>query len=140
MSNLRVSVALVVAVLITPRTGVVTAMSAQGQTSDVPPSLKQSADCMLEVLKTVPGVSEPKLGYVTREGWTHPFLEYRAAERTSWVQPTRFEARRSARGMWFQAVLPGVVSPGLGLDIHVTDAVMKKWKTQCHIDAIVITV
>lgn len=97
---------------------------------------------MYQVLKTTPGVTEPKLGYVTREGWTHPFLEYRAAETNSWVQPTRFEAMRRDDGRyWFEAIVPGVIDPRVGhLDIHVTEAVVEKWKTQCHVEVVIISV
>ena len=97
---------------------------------------------MYKVLKTVPGVSEPKLGYVTSGGWTHPFLEYRAAESNSWVQPTRFEVRKGRDGKYyFLAYLPGQVPPDIVyLDNHVTDAVMQKWRTQCNVDVTAITV
>jgi hypothetical protein len=115
---------------------------AHAQTSNVPEPLKQSANCMYEVLKTTPGVSEPKLGYVTSEGWTHPFLEYRAEETNRWVQPTRFEAQKADHGkFWFLATLPGLIDPRIGhLDIHVTEAVVQKWKAQCNVDANVLTV
>jgi hypothetical protein len=111
-------------------------LPARAQTSDVPLALKQSANCMYEVLKTMPGVSEPKLGYVTSKGWTHPFLEYRAEEATRWVQPTRFESTRDDHDHYsFLAILPGLIDPRIGhLDLHVTKAVMEKWKTQCHVD------
>jgi hypothetical protein len=42
--------------------------SAGDQTSEVPLPLEQTAECMLKVLKTVPGVSEPRLGNVTTGG------------------------------------------------------------------------
>jgi hypothetical protein len=46
---------------------------------------------MLKVLKTVPGVSEPRLGNAASGEWSHPFLEYRALEGSHWEQPTRFD-------------------------------------------------
>jgi hypothetical protein len=108
----------------------------------VPMQLKQRAECMYEVLKTMPGVSEPKIGYVTREGWTHPFLEYRAEETNSWVQPTHFEAKRDDQDRYrFEAIVPGIVDPRIGhFDIHVTDAVVEHWETQCHVEVVVISV
>ena len=112
------------------------------KTPAIPTPLKQSAECMYEVLKTMPGVSEPKIGYVTREGWTHLFLEYRAEETNSWVQPTHFEAKRDDRGRYrFEALVPGIIDPRVGrFDIHVTDAVVEQWKTQCHVVVVVISV
>ncbi len=110
------------------------------ETPDVSAPLKQHAECMYKVLKTMPGVSEPKIGYVTREGWTHPFLEYRAEETNRWVQPTHFEARADNEKYWFEALVPGIIDPRVGhIDIHVTDAVVERWKTQCRVEVIVIS-
>jgi hypothetical protein len=90
---------------------------------------------MLKVLKAVPGVSDPRLGSVTSEGWTHPFLEYRAAEETRWIEPTRFDVLKAGQGPYsFTAVLPGI---GNGIDIHVTKIVMQRWKDLCGVDAMV---
>jgi hypothetical protein len=99
------------------------------------PALKQTAECMFEVLKAMPEVSEPKLGSTTSEGWTHPFLEYRAAEALSKFNPIRFDAKKADRGgFWFLAVKSGLGAP----EFHVTDVVIKKWKVQCSIDASVL--
>jgi hypothetical protein len=109
--------------------------SAGDQTSKVPLPLEQTAECMLKVLKTVPGVSEPRLGNATTGGWTHPFLEYRAAEESRWIQPTRFDVQKPDDGhILFMGTLPGV-GP---LDTHVTDVVVQQWKLQCGVAAIVI--
>ena len=109
--------------------------------AEVPVPLKHSAECMYDVLKSMPGIREPRLGYVTREGWTHPFLEYRAEETNSWVQPTHFEAKRNDLGLYsFMALVPGMIDPRVGhLDIHVTDAVVEKWKAQCHVAILIIS-
>jgi hypothetical protein len=96
---------------------------ALAQSTDVRPSLEKTADCMLDVLKAMPEVSEPKLGVATTEGWTHPFLEYRAAEALSRYYPIRFEAKKSERGgFWFLAVKSGLGAP----EFHITDAVIQK--------------
>jgi hypothetical protein len=109
--------------------------SAGDQTSEVPLPLEQTAECMLKVLKTVPGVSEPRLGNVTTGGWTHPFLEYRAAEESRWIQPTRFDVQKRDDGhILFMAMLPGMSA----LDTHVTNVVVQEWKVQCGVAAIVI--
>ena len=85
---------------------------------------------MFTVLKAVPGVSEVAQGVETTEGWTHTFLEYRATERSSSLRPIRFHAMRSDRGgYWFLAV-----RSGFDVDLHVTDIVMKKWKSECGVD------
>ena len=139
MPNLRGSVTLVAAVLTTLLPIALVGLSAHAQTTDVPVPLRQSVDCMYEVLKTAPGVSEPKLGYVTSEGWPHPFLEYRSGEGND-VHRMRFEARRGDHDKyWFLAMMSGRVDPRIGhIDIHITDAVMQKWKTQCNVEANVI--
>jgi hypothetical protein len=92
---------------------------------------------MLKVLKSAPGVSEPRMGYFQRQGKSYPFLEYRAAERTSWIEPTRFEAMEQLQyGHYgFLANLPGIAP----LDMHVTDAVMKDWEAQCGVLGFILT-
>jgi hypothetical protein len=100
----------------------------------VPLPLRLATDCMFAVLKTVPGVSEPSMGISTSDGWTHTFLEYRATEHSSETQPIRFSARKSDRGgYWFMAV-----RSGFGVDLHVTEVVMKEWKAQCGVDTNVL--
>ena len=92
---------------------------------------------MLKVLETVPGVSEPRLGKATNGDVAHPFLEYRAAEGSRWVQPTRFTFQESSEGHgYFMATLPGI-GP---IDTHVTDIIVKKWETTCGARALVLTV
>lgn len=119
----------------------VLAQPAHGQTRQIPPHIKKTMGCMLRVLKTVPGVSNPRMHIVTTGDVTQSFIEYRATEATRWVQPTRFILHKTSDGgIWFLATLPGILPPGGSLDLHVTDAVMKKWKAQCGVDANVITV
>lgn len=99
----------------------------------VPRSLRESAECMYKVLQTAPGVSDPKLGYVASDGWTHPYLEYQAAESSPSVQHPRFEAKKldNGEGYWFLAVLSGAGAP----DVHISEAVMQRWKTRCGVAA-----
>ena len=112
---------------------------AYGQTSISPARLTQATECMLKVLKVTPGVSEPKLGEATSSGTMAPFLEYRAAEATRWVQPTRFTFQQSSKGViWFQTMLPGAMPSGSHPDLHVTDVVVKKWQLQCGVLASVL--
>jgi hypothetical protein len=110
---------------------------------DVPPKLRQQAGCMLDVLKTVPGVSDARLGISQSEGWTHPFLEYRAEEKARWVQPTRFDVQKpkgADNGHYtFIALLPGLVTEGEEVDAHVTREVVVRWREKCGVSAITLT-
>jgi hypothetical protein len=95
---------------------------------------------MLNVLKSMPGVSEPTLRYVTSDGYTYPVLEYRADEKARWVQPTRFVALKPYHGKYqFQAMLPGAIDPDIGHpDAPVTGAIIERWKERCRADAIIL--
>jgi len=120
------------------------AISANASVADVPSALLENARCMLRVLRNTSGVSQAKLGISTSQGWTHPYLEYRADEDASWEQPTRFNVDKpedpaSSRYV-FVAVLPGVFDRGSGPDTHVTKNVAQRWKAQCGVDALIITV
>ena len=112
---------------------------AYGQTSVAPARMKQVTECMLKVLKATPGVSGPRLGKVDHSGATVPFIEYRATETTRWVQPTRFTFIGTNKGIvLFQTILPGVMPVGSQPDLHVTDAVTKRWQLQCDVHASVL--
>jgi hypothetical protein len=139
MCRLRTSMTLGAVVLTALIGAALVGLPVGAQTSDASVSLRKSADCMYEILTTTPGVREPKLSYATREGWTHPVLEYRAEETNRWVQPTHFEAKkRDDDRYYFFARVPGIIDPAVGhFDIHVTDAVVEKWKTQCHAEVVV---
>jgi hypothetical protein len=114
--------------------GTATEVPTDAQVDGVPSALKRNADCMYKVLLKVPGISEAKLGYVTRNGWTTPFLEYRAEEKSSWVGPTHFEAQKVRDTYVFEGLLPGVGD----LDTHVTEVVVKRWSKQCQVVAMVV--
>jgi hypothetical protein len=95
---------------------------------------------MFGVLETMPQVSDPKVAYVTTEGWTHPIFEYRAEE-DSWLQPTRIEARRNSDDTYFfQTLLPGLTAHGRPVDHHVTSALIKAWRIQCHVSVVALSV
>ena len=64
-----------------------------GYSADVPVPVEKAAECMLEVLRATPGVIGPVLGTTTSEGWTHPFLEYRADEALTRKNAIRFDWR-----------------------------------------------
>jgi len=95
----------------------------------------QTTACMLKVLMSVPGVSDAHLAISVDGGSEYPFLEYRATEQTQWLEPTRFTLQKGNSGqIWFQAMLPGIGR----LDTHVTDDVVKKWREQCGVVAVVL--
>ena len=102
-----------------------------GQTTDVPAPLEQTAECMIQVLKARPDVFGPTLGLTTSEGWTHPFVEYRADEALSRESPIRFDAVKYRGGYVFWAVQSGLGAP----ELHVTEAVMQRWKVHCQVYA-----
>jgi hypothetical protein len=90
---------------------------------------------MFAVLTSLPGVKEARLGTIQRDGVSLPFLEYRAEERSKWVQPTRFVVDGSpGEYMFFQAMLPGAAP----IDSHVTHAILKAWKRKCGVLATVL--
>ena len=117
-----------------------------GKTSAELTRVKQATACMLKVLKTVPGVSNPRQGItVGIPGQVQPapgriprpYVEYRAAEEARWTTPTRFIFESASRNeIYFQTMLPGMVStPSSMPDTHITDVVTKKWKEQCGVQA-----
>ena len=57
---------------------------AQAHKALVPAELTRSAECMLDVLKKSPDVSEPRLSNDTSEGWFHPYLEYKVTSPKPW--------------------------------------------------------
>lgn len=116
-------------------------LSASAYVSNASSDLTQVTACMLKALKTIPGVSQEVLGEAKSHGTTRPFIEYRAEEETRWEQPTRFTLQPSnGSRFWFMAMLPGLVAPGSDLDLHITNVVVKKWKTQCGVEADVLTI
>jgi hypothetical protein len=66
MSKTRVSVTCAVVVLLAPLAVIFEGCQSTSKTPGVSTLLKQRAECMYDVLKTMPGVSEPKIGYDTR--------------------------------------------------------------------------
>ena len=100
---------------------------------------------MLKALKTLPGIQNPRLGIATSNGWTHPFLEYQPSEKARWIQPTRFDALKPAdveHGPYsFQAIVPGLMPAGQQrLDLHVTERVVREWKEQCGVRALILSI
>lgn len=130
--------------------GILAAAPPSGTPRDnVPPSLRQTAACMLDVLKTTAGVASPKLGFSNSDSWVHPYLQYQYSDESGQKFVVRFDAQRSRRfdldarwhdTYWFQAVLPGLMGPGERMPFDWgTREIARKWKTQCGATAIVLT-
>jgi hypothetical protein len=109
---------------------------AQAHKAVIPAELMRSAECMLDVLRKSPDVSEPRLSSDTSEGWFHPFLEYKEVSAKAWRY--RFDAQRNNDGhFWFLAR-----RPGMGVteaDLAGILEIIREWKTSCGIDANLIT-
>jgi hypothetical protein len=100
-------------------------------TTAVPKDLEQEAQCMLRTLLTIVGINHPKLGEITSNEWTHPYLEYRAGRYT-----TRFEAQKATRshvGYWFLTVFAGPPPPDFANEIMIS--VQKAWKQRCQTES-----
>lgn len=110
---------------------------AHSQNNEVSDDLRKAAKCMLTVLKGAPGVSDPTLSYTTKNGQIFPVLAYRADEKSRWTRPTEFSGTQNTDGsILFMAILPGMSNREAGLpDFHVTEAIEKEWRTQCHVNA-----
>ena len=97
--------------------------------------LKKATDCMLQILKTTPGVSEPKID-IARDSVC---VEYRPHEKSVWENPTRFCLNSDYGSLHtpyiFNAFFPGATVPGGKLDIHVSASVMEKWNKKCGVSA-----
>jgi hypothetical protein len=119
--------------------GFVVAYPAQAHKEALPAELKRSAECMLDVLKKSPSVSEPGLSNDTSEGWFHPYLEFRTADASAGTWRYRFDAQRTSDGhYWFLATRPGMRVTEA--DLAGVKEVIGEWKTHCGVNANLITV
>jgi hypothetical protein len=105
------------------------------KSEEVPRELKTNAECMLAVLKIVPEVSEPRLGSATvTDGTTHFWsieLPRGYAVRNA-CDLTRKSPLKVITGFW--RIYPAGGNP----EIHVTELIIRSWKTQCGVSANVI--
>lgn len=99
-----------------------------GPVTDVSGPLEETAECLVNVAKATPEVSDVTLGVDASGGWTRPFVEYRADEALSRGRPIRFTAIRDQGSYEFWAFESGLGAP----ELHVTEAVMQKWETHCQ--------
>lgn len=95
--------------------------------------LQKATDCMLQVLKTTPGVSAPQIGTGNNGSMC---VEYRPDEKAVWDGPTAFctDPKDAGPPYQFMGDFPGIVSSAEEVpDMHVSEVVMKKWKDQCGV-------
>jgi hypothetical protein len=111
------------------------AFPVHADTEVVPKPLKKTIECMMRVLKQIAGVSEPKVGTSTSDGWTHPWVGYTAAEGYGGHRQMRFDAQQGdLGGYWFLAMTSGLGSP----ELKVTNVVVSTWQSQCGVAASVL--
>jgi hypothetical protein len=110
---------------------IIAATCAQAQ--PLPDGLQKVTDCMLQVLKSTPGVSDPKIGTGNNGSLC---LEYRPDEKSVWEGPTAFciDTKNAKPPYQFLGNFPGLLSPGEKTDIHVSESVMNKWNAQCGVE------
>jgi hypothetical protein len=110
----------------------------------IPVALRQTAACMLDVLGTMPRVSDQELIVTTRSevfqgnDWLHLNLVYTYSEWTGERHTILFEGTKSREGnhdvYGFSTVLPGLHTPGTKwkLDDWGTGTMAKEWKLRCN--------
>ena len=131
-------------VLIVVSCGVVTVTSALCAPANSSPSpLNRAAECMLNVLKTVPGVDEPELENFSSGIWARPLLKYRYTNKKGEKFTVTFLAQRrdhsDYEGFSLHADLPGLFTPGTaGPDDWGTIEITKRWKAECGADTDVL--
>lgn len=96
---------------------------------------------MMRVLKARPDVDTPTVRAASRDGAKYLLIEYRAQERSSWTTPTSFSVSLDDNGKTrASALLPGMFSPLEGLDTHVTDEVMRAWRSECGVVSMAVLI
>jgi hypothetical protein len=105
---------------------------------EAPVVLERQAECMYQMLKTIPRINEPFLMHVQSKGWRHPAVGYLATWREG-LYKIIFEAQQPLprvlpyKGYWFLLSFSGPPPPGL--DLEQTESVMKRWKAECQTDS-----
>ncbi|MDR3528044.1 MAG: hypothetical protein P4L57_12280 [Rhizomicrobium sp.] len=105
------------------------------------PSFEATTQCMLGVLRSEPHVANPTLVGSAWNGRDAPYIEYAFSDETVTNRVVRFTRRGDRNHMWFQAVLPGLLSPGeREPPYYGADHIAERWKIECHVDANILTV
>jgi len=120
---------------------IVGALSASASTNPAPLSLDQAVQCMFDVLKSTPGVTEAKVGQSNEDGRTYPYVEFHAEQ--GWVQNFRFAPSdlfdKSQNAFTFLAGVSGLQDDASPPDNHVSTAVLDKWEAQCRVGSIFLS-
>lgn len=102
--------------------------------------LKQRADCMYKALAGIPGVHQPRLGSVTSDGWTRPFVAFQATTREGLANPMVFEAERygnEQNGYWYWFLESFSGPPPPGTDARQMQLILDTWRERCLVAAVI---
>jgi hypothetical protein len=110
---------------------------------DIPSPFRRDIGCMLGVLKATPRVDQVRSGVLDRDGWLHPYVEYRYQELDGRLGTVRFVASKAASSKdkivyWSYPgglSTPGVVPPSLD-----TVEIARHWELQCAVAAMAVFV
>ena len=98
----------------------------------------RATKCMVEVLRTVDGATEPKSGYFREPGrGLLPFVRYTYPSRQD-HKPTvvTFTADADPTTGGFEASMSGLfASPDNGPDEYGAEKIVQLWKARCGVDA-----
>lgn len=116
-------------------------VASAGHKAQLLPPFEVTTQCMLGVLQTEPHVKNPTLVGDEWNGRDAPYIEYTFSDENVMDRVIRFTRRGDRNSVYFMAVLPGLVAPG---DRHPPDYgaghIAGRWKTECHVDANILTV
>ena len=110
---------------------------------DIDPHMRKDAECMLGVLRTVPGIDQVELGvWQPPKEKAVPYLQYRAvADKDGYRLIVRFTAetgrtRDGKASYYFTAVMNGLVAGGEpGPREGGASAIERRWKADCGVEA-----
>ncbi len=127
------------------------ASHARGAPEDAePPTVTRMVACMVDVLKTTPGVDQIAVSHVNTANmprsdhpedivaWLHPILTYRVTNAAGETQILQFEPQRiGPDAYFFWTILNGLHSPGGPPPSDWgTDGVTAVWKAKCDVGAV----
>jgi hypothetical protein len=110
----------------------------------LPEGLQKAADCMVRVLITTPGVSNPQID-IDGNG-DAVCLSFMPAEKNIWeggfVHFCLDKNFTSSKPYNFTGIVPGITDtpPNEDSDNHVTISVVNRWNKQCPVGVIAISV
>jgi len=114
--------------------GVGISSSSHAGIDDVPPSFRQSVQCMMEVLRKTPLVDQVEVGVLKSAGWLPPFVKYRYREPDGRFVSVQFVLQNSKQ--YFLGVLNGLSTPGVLPPDFGTEEITRQWQQQCRVVSI----